>query len=75
MQASFMLLCGNDESHVIANIDCISAIASSVSSRFLSQYVKVCVDKQSKMSFACVRQLKSSYSFLTMYRIPTRDDA
>ncbi|WP_319797904.1 hypothetical protein, partial [Nitrobacter sp.] len=45
MQASFMLLCGNRESHVMTNIDCIFAEASSVSSRFLSQYVKVCVDE------------------------------
>jgi hypothetical protein len=44
MQASFMLLCGNYESRSITVIDCISEAASSVSSRFLSQYVRVRVD-------------------------------
>ncbi|WP_439924200.1 hypothetical protein [Nitrobacter sp. JJSN] len=50
MQASFMLLCGNNESPSITKIDCISAAASSVSSRFLSQYVKVRVGNQSEIS-------------------------
>jgi hypothetical protein len=69
MQASFMLLCGNDESHSITRTDCISAAASSVSSRFLSQYVKVRVDNQSEISFDRAISDRTPYSFLTKYRI------
>jgi hypothetical protein len=66
MQASFMLLCGNDETLQITKSDCISAALSSASSRFLSQYAKVRANDHPRPVSSAQSPTESSYTFLTI---------